>query len=799
VQAAVDIIVPAYRGPDETRRCVESVLSSTCRTPYELVVIDDCSPDPALTRWLREKAAGGRFTLLENATNLGFVATANRGMALHHERDVVLLNNDTEVANDWLDRLAACAGKDPLVATVTPFSNNATICSYPFEGWGGGLPGRLGLAALDRLFALTNAGRSVDLPTAVGFCMYIRRACLVELGLFDVDRFGRGYGEENDFCMRAAKAGWRNLLAADVFVFHEGGVSFTDERRALQDAAMAALLQAHPEYLDKVRDFVRRDPLAPLRAAINDARSAAGAEEQAAVEAERALRAGRSAKATDALSRPARLHITHSWGGGTGRWVSDYCKGDSGRRSLVLHSCTDRNSAGYRLELLDPAAAPSPLMAWQLTTPVRTTDIGHPEYRAILRDVIAVHGVCDIVVSSLIGHAFDALDTGLPTAVVLHDLHPFCPALFACFGSPCSQCAADRLQHCLQSNPYNVFWHNSTARHWLGLRDEYAARIRQPWIVVAAPTDGIRDRWAALLPAMAELTWHRIPHGLDPAQFAAAGPARPASNPQAKLRIVVPGRLAPHKGLQLLRRVLPELLTMADVLLLGCGDFGRLFADTTGVQIVPQYAHAELGAEIERFAPDCALLLSVLPESFSYTLSEMSALGLPVLATRLGAFAERIEQGKTGLLFEPQAGALLACVREVSADRRVLTSIAANLAALPLRGVADMVRDYDALLSTLPAGAPGVVATAPVRPAADDDQIGIYGTDRERIRAEVRGTFYLPDAVRIVFGSAPSAGVAAARLAQIAWACTSARNDVCVFLSGSAPEEALVGRATATR
>ena len=102
---------------------------------------------PAIAQYLRELAAQRRITLLANEANAGFVQSVNRGMALHGDRDVVLLNSDTEVANDWLGRLHAAAHSAPGVATVTPFSNNATICSYPFEGWKGGVPGTLGLAA----------------------------------------------------------------------------------------------------------------------------------------------------------------------------------------------------------------------------------------------------------------------------------------------------------------------------------------------------------------------------------------------------------------------------------------------------------------------------------------------------------------------------------------------------------------------------------------------------------------------------------------------------------------------------
>jgi GT2 family glycosyltransferase len=283
----IDVIIPIYKGLLQTRRCIDSVLRSAQSTPFEVVAVDDASPDPEISRHLRELADGGRITLLRNESNLGFVHSVNRGMALHPERDVVLLNSDTEVANDWLDRLRRCACAQTDIGTATPFSNNATICSYPFEGWTGGMPGKLGLATLDRLFATTNAGHAVDLPTAVGFCMYIRRACLDQVGLFDARRFGRGYGEENDFCMRAADAGWRNVLAGDVFVFHEGAVSFSEERSALTENAGKALAGLHPDYVRKVREFVARDPANALRAAIDSARIALEAGEMPALLAER--------------------------------------------------------------------------------------------------------------------------------------------------------------------------------------------------------------------------------------------------------------------------------------------------------------------------------------------------------------------------------------------------------------------------------------------------------------------------------------------------------------------------------
>ncbi|HZZ92812.1 MAG TPA: glycosyltransferase family 2 protein [Usitatibacter sp.] len=307
----IDVIVPVYGGLAATRRCLDSVLANPQRAQHEVVVVDDRGPEPGIAPYLDDLAAAGRITLLRNERNLGFVQSVNRGMSLHPGRDVVLLNSDTEVGNDWLDRLAATAHSAPDIATATPFSNNATICSYPFHGWTGGVPGKLGLAALDAVFAATLPGYTVDIPTAVGFCMYIRRDALERVGLFDAERYGRGYGEENDFCMRALKSGWRHVLAADVFVFHEGNVSFGPEKLELTQRATQVLCEAHPDYPQRVHEFIARDPARALRDAIDAARIRRDGREAAEVAAERARENPRAglALAVGTMSRGAVLRL----------------------------------------------------------------------------------------------------------------------------------------------------------------------------------------------------------------------------------------------------------------------------------------------------------------------------------------------------------------------------------------------------------------------------------------------------------------------------------------------------------
>lgn len=710
----VDVIVPVYRGLHTTRACVESVIAARQATPHALILIDDACPDPALSDYVRAVGARGDALVLRNEANLGFVATVNRGMGLHPDRDVVLLNSDTLVANDWLDRLRRCCLEGGRTATATPLSNNATICSYPYEGWSGGVPGTLGLAALDALIAEALAGVSLDIPTGVGFCMYIRREALDQTGLFDVDRFGRGYGEENDFCMRAAARGWGHRLAADVFVFHEGGVSFADDRSALQESGMRALLAAHPDYLDQVRAFIAADPLAEIRARIDRARMARGAREEAQVWIERgrlpADFAWPSPPEENDL-RPVQLHVCHSWGGGTARWIEDCCAADRLRHNLLLRSITNRNAAALRLELVDPARAGAILGRWDLSLPIRACSDAHPEYAAILHGVLAQFDVRSIVASSLVGHSLEVLQTGLPTALVLHDLFPFCPAMFAHFGEHCTSCERPRLARCLAANPYNAFWHNTVADEWIRLRSAFYACLAGHAVTLIAPTAGVLERWRALAPTITASPAQVIPHGID---AAALGPPGTLPAPGGrKSKLVIPGRLSPHKGLDLLRAALPDVLAHADLLLLGSGDYGREFAGQAGIEVVPDYRYEDLGDRIRASGADAALLLSVLPESFSYTLSEMRALGLPVLATRVGAFVERIVHGRDGLLFEPTPAGLAACV--AAASPVDLAAMRAAVGALPVRDRSEAVAELHAALplhSAVPRAAPG--ATMPI-------------------------------------------------------------------------------------
>jgi GT2 family glycosyltransferase len=254
------IVLPVFNAVAETRRCV-AALEATIPKQQSVIVIDDASTDPAIPELL--DALPPTWVRVSNRENLGFVGTANLGIALASPADVILLNSDTQVTPGWLDALLSCAGSDERIASVTPLSNNAEIASIPEFCRGNPWPddpARWAQACL-----ASGPPEYPEVPTGVGFCLYLRRACLDAIGAFDEGAFGRGYGEENDWCMRALSAGWRHVLCDAAYVAHAGGASFGPLGLAPNGEAMEILLQRHPDYMDRVRAFIDADPMAARR------------------------------------------------------------------------------------------------------------------------------------------------------------------------------------------------------------------------------------------------------------------------------------------------------------------------------------------------------------------------------------------------------------------------------------------------------------------------------------------------------------------------------------------------------
>src|ERR1700730_2598030 len=196
----VTVIVPVYRGIEDVRRCLESVIrhAESIETPFDLLVIDDASPEPAVSAYLDRfgsEPAPVPVTVLRNHENFGFVKTVNIGLR-RATADVVILNADTAVTPGWLDRLADAAAL-PDVATVTPLANHGSICTLPetvIDAFELDTPTpRIDDCAA--FIAEHSLALRPEVITGVGFCMYTTRQALDACGLLDEETFGRGYGE----------------------------------------------------------------------------------------------------------------------------------------------------------------------------------------------------------------------------------------------------------------------------------------------------------------------------------------------------------------------------------------------------------------------------------------------------------------------------------------------------------------------------------------------------------------------------------------------------------------------------
>jgi GT2 family glycosyltransferase len=252
----VDIVIPVHNGLKELKLCMESVISTTDLSFHRLILIDDRSTDEKTVAYLRHLDTSGRnMTVLFNDSNLGFVKTVNRGMT-GSCNDVILLNSDTVVTNGWVEKLQRAAYSRRGVATVTPFSNHANHCSIPEPLKYNFLPDDFTIPSFGEFVEYVSLRYYPEIPSGSGFCLYVTRAALSTVGLFDEELFEKGYGEETDFCLRARKAGFVNLLDDATFIYHWGGVSFESskspaelaEKNKMIERNLVRLRSRHPEY-----------------------------------------------------------------------------------------------------------------------------------------------------------------------------------------------------------------------------------------------------------------------------------------------------------------------------------------------------------------------------------------------------------------------------------------------------------------------------------------------------------------------------------------------------------------------
>jgi len=250
---SVDVIVCVHNALRATQECLASVAATLTPSRHRLVVVDDGSASET-AEWLRSFAAGRPdVVLVRHATAGGYTKAANAGLRQLQADVAIMLNSDTIVADNWIEKLVDAMFSNPGVGIVGPLSNAASHQSVPEHRSANDqtaindLPPGYSVADMNR-WCEANAGEApvIRVPLVHGFCFAIRSDVVQALQSFDEASFPSGYGEENDYCLRATNAGYGLAVDTRTFVYHEKSQSYQNARRiALSRAGNAKLRALH--------------------------------------------------------------------------------------------------------------------------------------------------------------------------------------------------------------------------------------------------------------------------------------------------------------------------------------------------------------------------------------------------------------------------------------------------------------------------------------------------------------------------------------------------------------------------
>ncbi|MGE0225943.1 MAG: glycosyltransferase [Acetobacteraceae bacterium] len=609
----VDVVVPVHGQRDLTLACLKTLFATVSR-PSRIIVVDDASSDSGLVAELDRLAREGFIRLIRHRRNLGFPASANAGIAASPRRDVVLLNSDTLTPPGWLERLREAVYSEESIGTATPFSNNASILSYPGHGDDNPIPDRAATIKLDRLARRANGMATVEIPVGVGFCLYLRRDCLDAVGRLRDDVFAQGYGEENDFCLRARRLGWRHVALPGVFVAHCAGKSFGATAQHLRARNQEILNRLHPGYDRLIETFARADPLAEVRRRFDLER----------------WRQGRR------RTQEAVVLITHDHGGGVEQRVlgSAAAHQHAGRRPIILRPSVASDGA-QAVVLGDDTGGGFPNLRYRLPA----------ELPALLR-LLRAERVALVEAHHFLGHHPEmhqlAAELAVPCEVHVHDYAWFCPriSLVGGHGRYCGEPGPRACQRCIDDHGRFISEDITVAE----LRRRSRSFLRAASRIVA-PSQDTADRIVRHFHDVSPVV---IPHEDDSAIRVPEG-----RHEQGRIRACVLGAIGIHKGYDVLlacaRDAADRSLDLEFVVVGSTIDDSRLLA-TGRVFVTGSYHPQEYTSLIAAQRAQLGFLPSIWPETWCMALTELWRAGLRVAAFDLGAPAERIRRTGNGFL-----------------------------------------------------------------------------------------------------------------------------------------------------
>lgn len=604
----IDVVIPCYRGYVETKECIESVLQAKTKVDYHIVIINDQSPEDKLIEYLEGlSSTHDNITLISNEINLGFVGSVNLGMRFNEVQDIVLLNSDTHVADNWLDGILDIAKQESNIGTVTPMSNRATICSFPVPNFDNDLPSGYDTNSLNKLFAETNKSKFIDIPSAVGFCMYIRRDLLNEIGYFDAEKWGKGYGEENEFSIKAENHGWRNVAACNVFVEHKGSVSFQEDKNDLAARNLQILLSEYPDYNNKVQRFIQNDP----------------------------LEHNRNQVIINMLKDKYILMVSHDRGGGTHTFIENIAQQLRSEGHLVL----------LLLGNLD---------LWTLSNFGTNIEARyqHKNFYALIKDLIkinidSVHIHQDIYFPFEIWKLAEILHTEY--VVSIHDYVSICPRVHLhdaddlyC-GEPdekkCHQCIKDNGIYSGLRNRYKM--QGGTIETWRSSYQKVFEKARNVFVPSEDVSNRLGNHFSSVDFIVKEHPFKKKNINISLSKVEG----------KEEISVCMLGAIGPLKGFNLLVECLNYVKQHnlpINFTIIGYVSDPNLLENYKNVTVTGPYKENELSMYIKKYDCDIALLLSTIPETYSYTLSEALSLNVYPIVLDIGSMSQRLKQYNIG-------------------------------------------------------------------------------------------------------------------------------------------------------
>lgn len=666
-----DIIIPIYNAYESLVECVNSVINSTDLNKHSLILINDKSTDYRINEFLEEikndyKLKKLNIETLENEENLGFVRTVNKGMK-KSKNDVLLLNSDTVVSDNWLDKIVNCAYSADDIATVTPFSNNATLVSIPNCLERNEID-NIDIKEYNSTLEKICGKNYYELPTGHGFCLFIKRIALDTVGFFDDQSFDKGYGEENDFCYRCLDYGFRHLLCANTIVYHKESQSFKNKKNDVLEAHLKILKERYPVYCERTEIWLRELPIKNVANRIYYALNFNN-------------------------KKPNVLVLIHDWmtkTGGTTLHLKDLVKGLNDKYNFVILS-VDYSNEIYNLTTIVNNQEKN----IHLKNIFKYSDFCfyNEEYNLMIEEIIDDFKIDTIHIHHMKGHYFNIVDIAekkkIKTIITLHDFYCLCPTInmLEC-GKKC--CIDNEEKKCGECLKLLKNMDNNNIKIWQIRWHDFLKKFD----TIITPSNDAKNH---ILKYFKDLNISVIEHGVDFKK----SKYKPVI--KDKINVAMIGVLCNHKGANIFEALIKQKNDKIKFHSFGYSELPSLTKNKKNYLYHGLYKRENLPTLLKDNKIDLICFFQKWPETYSYTVNEAIAAGIPILSFDIGAGAERIKKYKFGWVVDVNlnANAIISKILDIYDDKKDYNDKIVQIDKYKMKSISDMCAEYNALYDTM--------------------------------------------------------------------------------------------------